>query len=373
MPTKQDYYEVLGVPRNASEEIIRKSFRKLAMEYHPDRNKNDGASTKFKEVNEAYQVLSDSQKRAQYDRFGHADDMDIGTGFDGSDTFGGFGDIFDAFFGDMGSSPTSSARRGSDLHLPITMTFEEASFGSEKNVSYTRTEKCKRCEGYGGEPGSNMQSCSTCQGTGQVRRAQRSIFGQFVQLTTCPTCSGRRRVITRPCTQCRGSGQERKERRVSVKIPAGVENGNQMRLTGEGEAGFAGGPAGSLYVEMKVQNHPVFRRQDRNIIMDMPINFAQAALGDLVEVPTLGGEESLRIPSGVQSGTVLRIKGKGVPSLHDPRRGDQLVVIQVMTPTSLDAMQKKLMEELSSTFRQEHDPSTDKGLLGKIKDSLGGN
>jgi molecular chaperone DnaJ len=372
---KRDYYEILGVPRDASEEEIRKAFRRLALDYHPDRNKSPGAEERFKEINEAYQVLSDPQKRAQYDRFGFAG-VGVETGrprdFEGFDIFGGFGDIFESFFGDFATRTQRAPQRGADLHYSVTIPFEEAVFGTERELEVTRTELCHRCGGRGSEPGTGRATCSTCRGTGQVKRSHRSIFGQFVQITTCPACGGRGSVITEPCIQCRGQGRERRTRRVVVQIPAGVESGTQIRLTGEGDVGLNGGPPGNLYISVSVQEHELFKRDGDNLLLELPINVAQAALGDEVMVPTLEGEVSLRIPPGTQPGATFRIKGRGVPRLNSRRRGDLIVVVKVVVPTSLNPQQRRLLEELAKSFDHSDGSGQRKGWLGKVKDAFGG-
>ena len=375
---KRDYYEVLGVSRGASEEDVRKAFRKKAMEYHPDRNKNPDAEEKFKEVNEAYQVLIDSQKRGRYDRFGHAG---VATGssagsardFDGFDVFGGFGDIFDSFFGDFtGRTQQRTAQRGGGIQYGVTIPFEEAVFGVEREVEVTRIERCHRCHGSGSEPGTRPSTCTTCRGMGQVRRSQRSVFGQFSQVTSCPTCRGRGSIINTPCNSCHGVGTERHNRKIAVKIPAGVEDGMQIRLTGEGNVGSNGGPAGNLYIHISVKEHKLFRREGDDLIYELPLNFVQAALGDEVEVPTLNGPEGLKIPPGTQPGAVFRIKGKGVPHLNGHRRGDLIVPVKLQVPTSVDSHQRSLLEELGKTIEAPSDPlGKDKGLFDKIKDALG--
>ncbi len=373
MTTKRrDYYEILRVPRNASEEEIKKAFRKLALEYHPDRNKNHGAEDQFKEINEAYQVLSDHDKRAQYDRFGHVG-LGADRGFEGFETFAGFGDIFEAFFGGFGSRTQTSARNGADLQYTMTISFEEAIFGTRKEVEIERYETCSRCRGTRAEPGEGIQRCPNCNGVGQVRRAQQGIFGQFVHVSTCSTCRGEGKVINRPCSQCRGSGRERKSRRLQVDIPAGVENDNRIRLTGEGEAGVSGGRPGNLYLHLNVKPHPFFTRRGYDVLCQVPINYAQAALGDVIEVQTVDGKEQLAIPSGVQSGMVLRIKGKGVPLPRGGGRGDQLVNVLVVTPRSLDPEQRRLLEELSKTLgKPEAVPQDGKSWFDKIKDAFAG-
>ena len=372
---KRDYYEVLGVSKGVSEEAVRKAYRKKAMEYHPDRNKNPDAEDKFKEVNEAYHVLIDSQKRANYDRFGHAG-VGVGSGglgrdFDGADVFGGFGDIFDSFFGEFtGRGRQRTSQRGDDIQYGVTIPFEDAAFGTEREVEVARVEKCHRCSGSGSEPGTSPTTCQTCRGAGQVRRSQKSIFGQFTQVTACPTCRGVGSTISSPCNSCHGAGSERRNRKIAIKIPAGVEDGMQIRLTGEGDVGINGGPAGNLYIQLSVAAHKEFRREGQDLIYELPLNFVQAALGDEVEIPTLSGQETLKIPSGTQSGAVFRIKGKGVPQLNGHRIGDMVVPITLQVPTSLDARQRSLLEELGKTMETPSDGTGDKGLFNKIKDAL---
>ena len=371
MTTQRDYYEVLGASRNSSQEEIRTKFRRLALDYHPDRNKDPQAQEKFKEINAAYQVLSDPQKRAQYDRFGHAGvgaGNGGGRGFEGAENFGGFGDIFDAFFGGFGTRSRRAPQTGNDLQTNLTLSFEEAVFGVETDIDVSRVEVCSRCNGSAGEPGSSTVDCEHCKGTGQVRRVQRSIFGQFTQVGPCTPCNGEGRIITNPCTQCSGAGRERRRRKMKVDIPPGVEDGTQVRLTREGDAGSHGGLPGNLYIALQVQPHEVFKRRDYDILYDLPVNFAQAALGDEMEVPTLNGPESLHIPEGTQSGTVFRIRGKGVP-YSKSKRGDHLVTVNVVTPKSLDENQRQLLQELAKTL--SNGSREDKGWFGKIKDALG--
>ena len=376
---KRDYYEVLGVPRQSSEEDVRRAFRKKAMEYHPDRNKNPDAEEKFKEVNEAYQVLIDAKQRTQYDRFGHAGvdgarTRGVTRDFEGFDVFGGFGDIFDSFFGDLGGrTQQRAAQRGSDIQHGITIPFEEGVFGTEREVDVTRIERCHRCHGSASEPGTSPSKCTTCQGMGQVRRAQRSIFGQFTQVTTCPNCRGKGTITSTPCNSCHGVGNERRNRKIAVTIPAGVEDGMQIRLTGEGDVGTNGGPAGNLYIHISVKEHKLFRRKGDDLILELPLDIAQASLGDQIKVPTLNGDdEVLRIPPGTQPGEIFRIKGKGVPHLNGTRRGDLVFPVKLHIPVSLDTNQRRLLEELAKTMETEGvDSSSEKGWFGKIKDALG--
>jgi molecular chaperone DnaJ len=351
MAVKRDYYEVLGLPRNASPEDIKKAFRKLAFQYHPDRNKDDGASEKFKEVNEAYEVLSDADKRSSYDRFGHAGAEGVfgGRGFEGFD-FGGFGDIFEAFFGGTGTTARQTSRRGNDLRYSVSLTFEEAALGCEKEIEISRTELCSTCRGTRARPGSQPTRCTTCDGTGQVRRVQRSLFGQFINTSVCPQCRGEGKIVTDPCPDCRGSGFQKHKRKIMVKLPTGIDDGNGIRLTGEGDAGFRGGSPGNLYVVVTVKKHRFFTREGDNIIYELPVNFAQAALGAEVIVPTLYGEVKLKIHAGSQTGRVFKLRDKGVPHLHGMGRGDQLVLLRVVTPESLSKEQRRLFEELSKSL-----------------------
>ena len=375
---KRDYYGVLGVSRDTSEEDIKKAFRKLAFEYHPDRNKSEGAEERFKEINEAYQVLTDSQKRGAYDRYGHVGVSGNGgaRGFEGFENFGGFGDIFDAFFGGgFGTrTGTSTAARGADLQYAIDIEFEEAVFGTEKEFEILRVEVCSRCSGTKSEPGSSPVTCSSCDGAGQVRRAHQSIFGQFVQVVACNTCRGEGAVITNRCSDCRGSGSERKQRKLAVSVPAGIESGTQIRLNGEGEPGVHGGPAGDLYVAVRVKAHPIFERAGNNIVYGMTINVAKAALGASVEVPTLEGPTTMQVAAGTQSGDVLRLKGKGVPDLRSKQRGDQLVRVAVVVPKSLTEDQRELLEQLALSLGDDDlvGDGDDRGWFNRFKDAFTG-
>jgi molecular chaperone DnaJ len=375
MATQQrDLYDVLGVDRTASAEDIKKAFRRLAMQYHPDRNKEPGAEERFKEINQAYEVLSDTDKRAAYDRFGHAG---VGTsaghaGFEGFN-FGGFGEIFDAFFGGTATRTRRGPARGADLRVNLSLSFEEAVFGAEKTIEITRNETCNVCTGLGAEPGSKPERCPTCNGTGEVRRSQQSIFGQFVNVTMCERCRGEGRIIKDPCHECRGSGRVRKARTLSVRIPAGVDAGSQIRLSGEGDAGALGGGPGNLYVLLNVRPHPVFRRDEDDILYELGINFAQAALGAEIKVPTLDGEVALRIPAGTQSDKVFVLREKGVPHLRGTGRGDQLVRARVVTPMDLTQDQRRLLQQLGDTFTSDHtqvppEEPHEKGFFEKFKD-----
>ncbi len=350
MPPKQDYYQALGVGRNATSEEIKRAFRKLAFKYHPDHNRDGGAEEKFKEINEAYEVLSDPDKRAAYDRFGHSGTEGFfRRGFEGFD-FSGFGDIFDAFFGGATTATRPAPQRGSDLHYRTTITFEEAAFGCEKELNISRTENCFQCQGTGCKSGSQPSRCPNCNGSGQVRRVQQSIFGRFTNITTCSKCRGEGRIITEPCSQCRGTGKEKRQRSISIKIPAGVDDDTQIRLSGEGEAGTRGGPPGNLYTTLSVKQHELFTRDGDDVLYKLPINFAQAALGTKVAVPTLYGEVKLEVPAGCQSGKVFQLKNKGIPHLHRSGHGDQIVTLLVVTPDKLTGKQRQLFQELANSL-----------------------
>ena len=358
MAVKRDYYEVLGLPRDASAEDVKKVFRKLAMQYHPDRNHDNGATEKFKEINEAYEVLSDTDKRAAYDRYGHngAENM-FGRGFEGFD-MGGFGDIFEAFFGGAGRSGRQTAKRGEDLRYNIKLSFEEAALGCEKEIEISRTEVCSTCRGTRSKPGVQPTRCPACDGSGQIRRVQRSLFGQFINTAVCSECRGEGTIIKEPCPDCKGSGYQKNKRHISVKVPAGIDDGNGIRITGEGEVGSRGGSPGNLYVMISVKPHEYFTREGDNVLYELSVNFAQAALGVEVEVPTLHGVSKLKIPAGSQAGKAFRLKDKGIPHLHGMGRGDQMVVLRVVTPESLTKEQRKLFEELAKSLGHEKGSGT---------------
>jgi len=352
--TKRDYYEVLGVERDATDDDIKKAFRKLAFKYHPDRNAEDGATDKFKEINEAYEVLSTPDKRASYDRFGHAG-VQQGAGFGqdfGGAGFSGFGDIFDAFFGGMGATTAErqGPLQGADLQQHVAVTLEEAAFGCERQLKMQRTENCSVCRGLRSKPGTQPSRCTACNGTGQVRRVQQNFFGRFVNLTTCSQCHGEGRVITEVCPQCRGTGTEKFERTLTIKIPAGVANGNQLNIRGEGDAGIRGGPPGDLYLFITVLPHRIFTREGDDILYELPVNFAQAALGDEIEVPTLNGKTKIKVPAGAQNGRIFRLKDKGIAHLRGGGRGDQIIALKVVTPDKLTKEQKRLFEELARSM-----------------------
>jgi molecular chaperone DnaJ len=372
---KRDYYEILGISRSATDEEIKKSFRRLAKQYHPDANKEQGAEARFIEINEAYEVLSDQQKRTAYDRYGHAG-VGNGAGGAGFNDFGGFSnlnDLFETFFaGTAGGQRRSGTQRGADLRYELTITFEEAVFGCQKEIELPRWETCATCRGNGAQPGTSTSRCSACQGTGEIRRVQQSIFGQFVNVTMCERCRGEGRVITTPCEKCRGQGRVRNNRRVIVNIPAGVDDGINVRVTGEGEVSARGGTPGNLYVILSVKPHPFFKRQGNDIIYELPISFTQAALGDEVEVPTVDNKATtLKIPGGTQSGRSFRLKSMGVPVVHSSARGDQHVIVKVVTPTNLTTEQRHLLEEFARLEKEQSEQDGKnifRNLFEKTKD-----
>jgi molecular chaperone DnaJ len=345
---RKDYYAVLGVPQGASEEEIKRAYRKLAFKYHPDLNSDPTAAEHFKDINQAYEVLSDPEKRASYERWGQAD-AGGGRGFEGF-SFGGLGDLFDAFFGGTTTATHRVAQRGADIHARLTLAFEEAVLGTEQAVEVERVENCSQCYGAGSPPGSPPARCPACNGTGQVRQAQQGLFGRFISVSTCERCGGEGRIIVEPCPQCAGSGKGKVKRQLTVEVPAGVEDSTQLRLTGEGHSGSHGGPPGNLYITLLVQPHPLFQREGDNLIYPLPLNFTQAALGLKIQVPTLDGKQGLTIPPGTQSGTEFVFRGKGVPRLHGRGQGDLVVQVSVVTPKSLTKEQRRLLKELGDTL-----------------------
>ncbi|HBO83408.1 MAG: molecular chaperone DnaJ [Deltaproteobacteria bacterium GWC2_42_11] len=367
---KRDYYEILGVNRNAADEDIKKAFRRLAHKCHPDKNPGDKeAEERFKEINQAYEVLKDEEKRANYDRFGFAgtgggyrDVSDFGFGVDFQDIFG---DVFGDFFG-AGRYKKARGQRGTDLRYDLEITFEEAAFGVDKKVKIPKTAKCSACDGSGAKPGTNAVTCPTCGGRGQMRYQQ----GFFSISKPCHTCKGEGRVIKDPCSECGGSGRVRINQTLSVKVPAGVETGTRLRLSGEGEAGFHGGESGDLYVVINVKPHPIFARQNDDIIFNVPVSFTHAALGADIDVPSLDGKIKLKIPAGTQSGKAFRLKGKGIASLHTGRRGDMNVIINVEVPAKLNQRQKELLEEFARISGEDATPMS-KSFFEKVKEMFG--
>ncbi|HYH12071.1 MAG TPA: molecular chaperone DnaJ [Thermomicrobiales bacterium] len=377
MAEKRDYYEVLELDRSATEVEIKRAYRKLARKYHPDINKDDGAEERFKEINEAYEVLSNSERRAAYDRFGHAA---AGGGGMGGDPFGGFAgspfsDLFDTFFGGAaGGTRTAAPPRGSDIQISINLTFEEAVFGTEKDVEVDRLETCDVCNGTRMKDGKQPSTCSNCGGSGEVRRVQQTILGQFMTSGPCPTCQGEGVIITDPCDACRGRGRRRQYRTISVTVPAGVDDNATLRLTGQGEdaPGGRGGQPGNLYVKVHVKPHKIFERHGKSIHSQVGINVAQAALGDEVEIQTIDGPVMFRIPAGTQSGQQFRLREKGVPDLRGGTRGDQIVTIQVVTPKKLTDDQRELFEELAASLGSDiQQQPNSKGFFGRMKDAFG--
>jgi molecular chaperone DnaJ len=367
MSERRDYYEVLGVGRDASPDDLRRAYRRLAKQYHPDVNSEPDAEERFKEINEAYAVLSDENRRRTYDRYGH--DGLKGQSFDFDF---GFGDIFEEFFGfGMGRRRSRSApRRGADLRYNLNVEFEEAVFGTEKEIEFSRQETCSRCDGSGAEPGTTPETCQTCNGAGEVRQVRQTLLGSMVNVSTCPACRGRGETISNPCSNCRGRGLEQKRVKRVIEIPAGVDEGTQIRLSGEGEPGANNGPTGDLYVFIKVKPHRYFKRRDDDVILDLGINIAQATLGAEITVPTVDGDATLTIPRGTQSGKVLRMKDRGVPRLRRNGRGDQLVVVSVEIPQSLTEEQRQLFEQLGETMGNE--PSLqERSFLDRLRDLVG--
>lgn len=344
---KKDYYETLGIEKGASEEEIKKAFKKAALKYHPDRNPdNKEAEEKFKEMNEAYQVLSDSEKRARYDQFGTADPS--GAGFDGGfdfSGFGGFGDIFgDIFGGGSSSRNPNGPRKGADLEYNLSLSFEEAVFGVEKEISITRNEKCEDCGGSGAKAGTTPKTCDKCGGNGQIRVQRNTAFGSFASMSTCDKCGGRGQIISEPCKTCHGSGKERKNRKIKINVPGGVDTGNVMPLRGQGEHGEKGGPPGDLYINIRVAPHKTFKRNGIDIHIESHISFGYAALGTEIKVPTVDGDVKYKVPAGTQPGTVFRLKGKGIPRVNGHGRGDQYVKVIVDVPKSLNEKQKEALK-----------------------------
>lgn len=381
----RDYYEILGVGRDASEQEIKKAYRQLARKYHPDVNKDDpDAESKFKEVSEAYRVLTDANLRQQYDRFGHDAFQQAarggagGPGGGGFDPFGGFGGfddlggIFDMFFGGgegRGRSRTA-VRRGADLRYDLEIDFKEAAFGTKVDIQIPRHERCDHCQGARSEPGTDVERCSQCNGTGEVRQVRETPLGRFMNVGVCPRCRGEGEVIKTPCSHCMGRGTQRRTRTLTVDIPAGVEDGQRVKLAGEGEAGERGGPPGDLYVFLSVRPHDFFERRGNDVLCEVPISFVKATLGDEIEVPTLESTAKLRIPEGTQSGTILRLRGQGIPRLRGHGRGDQLVRVRVVTPTKLNAKQREALIAFATAGGDET-PET-KSIFERVRDALGG-
>lgn len=379
--TKRDYYEILGVGRDATEKEIKRAYRRLAKKYHPDVCKEPDAEEKFKEISEAYEILIDPNKRANYDRFGHAGTESIfGKGgfswsdfthfSDIDDLFGRdfFGrDIFDVFFKGFRGTTRAGPVKGNDLRYDLYISLEEAASGLKTEIQVPRTEKCSECNGTGAKAGTSPKRCPVCNGTGQEKRERRTPFGQFVSITTCSRCHGEGRIIEQPCSTCNATGRVRHTRRISVKIPAGVDTGSHLRISGEGDSGIRGGPSGDLYVVIHVNPHEFFKREGDNLFCEVPITFSQAALGDEIEIPTLNGKARLKIPPGTQTGTIFRLRGEGIPHLRGRGKGDQNVRVRVVTPKKLSKKEKELFEELAKI---EGKGSGLKGFIGRMMNDV---
>ncbi|KYD11115.1 molecular chaperone DnaJ [Caldibacillus debilis] len=377
---KRDYYEILGVDRNATKEEIKKAYRRLSKKYHPDLNKEEGAAEKFKEITEAYEVLSDDEKRRRYDQYGHADPSQ-GQGFAGFDDevfggfggFGGFEDIFDAFFGgSTRRSGRNAPRKGADLQYTMTITFEEAVFGKETDIEIPREEDCLHCHGTGAKPGTRPDTCPYCHGTGQITSEQATPFGRIVNRRVCYHCNGTGQIIREKCATCHGTGRVKRRKKIHVKIPAGIDDGQQLRVAGQGERGVNGGPPGDLYIVFHVEPHEFFERRGNDIYCEMPITFVQAALGDEIEVPTLYGKVKIKIPPGTQSHTKFRLRGKGVPNVRGGGVGDQHVIVKIITPKKLTEKQKQLLREFAEISGETIDEQT-KSFFDKVKKAFKGN
>lgn len=404
---KRDYYEVLGVNKTADEKELKKAYRKKAMEYHPDRNPdNKEAEEKFKEVNEAYEILSDAEKRAAYDNYGHAafEQGGMGGGFGGfqggfTGGFGGFedifGDLFGSAFGGGSRRQRNTAAKGSDIRYRMNISFEEAAFGVEKEITITREDECSVCHGTGAKAGTHPQKCGTCGGSGQVNRQVKTPFGMMMSTTTCPTCQGMGEVIAEKCEKCHGSKVETKRVNKKVRIPAGIDDGATIRMSGEGNQGMRGGPKGDVYITVNVSPHKFFKREGYNVWLEIPISFVDAALGAEIKVPTLDGEVKYRIPEGTQTGTVFRMKGKGITFLNSDRRGDQMIKVIIQTPKKLNSKQKQALRDFDKIMNpdkhknikespsevdmeqnnpndNQNDESEKKGFFQKVKDFMDG-
>lgn len=380
MAEKRDYYEILGVEKGASDAELKKAYRNMAKKFHPDVNQNDkSAEAKFKEVNEAYEVLSDEGKRSRYDQYGHAgtDPNGFGGGAGGFSSdfdFGGIGDIFETFFGGsgFGGGRTRSKRgpqKGADLKYAVEISFEEAAFGIEREISISRMEVCSKCTGSGAKPGTQANTCKHCNGTGQVQVKQNTPFGQFVNAKTCDVCRGEGKIITEPCLACNGKGKLRNNVKIKIDIPAGIDDGQTISLRGEGDPGSKGGPSGDLFLSVRVKQHALFKRQGTDVVCDVPITFAQATLGAEIEVPTLDGRVKYTVPEGTQTGSVFRLKGKGIPFLQRNGRGDQYVKVNIEVPKKLNDRQKALLREFSEISGDETHEQR-KGFFDKMKDAF---
>jgi len=375
--TKKDYYEILGLKKDATPEEIKKVYRKLALKYHPDRNSSDStAEGKFKEINEAYQVLNNPEKRARYDQYGSAEGMGgfdfQGRGFSDSGNFGDFGDIFDSFFGTRtrGNGRGARSQRGANLRYNLEISFEDAAFGKETKIEVPSWETCSICKGSGAKPGTSPQTCPDCHGTGEIKRTQSTMFGQFVNVTTCPRCAGEGKIIKDSCTNCNGTGKVKKIRKVKVKIPAGVDTGHQLRVTGMGEPGERGGPSGDLYIVLYVKSHKIFERTGIDISCTYSISFAKAALGGVTAIPTLEEKVSLKIPAGTQPNTLFKLRGKGIFKIGTQQRGNQYVKITVEIPKKMNDKQRNLLLEYAKLDGENIEKLGEKGIFDKIKNAF---
>jgi molecular chaperone DnaJ len=372
---KRDYYEVLGLERGAGQDDVKKAYRKLARQYHPDMNPGDKESeNRFKEVKEAYEVLVDPEKRARYDQFGHAEQDFGGGGFGGGfQGFGGFEDIFESFFsgGNFSRRRSGGPQRGADLRYDLEITLEDAAFGLETKLKVPRTEICSACDGSGAAAGTRPETCSTCGGSGQQQVVRNTSFGRFINVQTCENCRGEGKIVREPCRDCGGRGQVHRERQIDVKIPAGVDTGSKLRVPGEGEAGRRNGPAGDLYVVIQVKPHKIFKREGNDLVLEFPLSFAQAAVGAEVMVPVIDGKKvKFKIPEGTQPGTSFRLKGKGIPYLRGLGRGDQHIIVKVKVPEKLSPKQRQALKDFARSLGEEL--PEEKGFMDKVKDAFGG-
>ena len=376
MPGKKDYYDILGVDKDASQKEIKKAYRKLAKKHHPDMNDGDEKSSeKFKEISEAYEILSDPDKRKRYDQYGHSGINEDDFNFDdfARGGFGGFEDIFDMFFGGgMGgrSSRRRGPQRGRDLQYKLSISFEEAAFGAKKKITIPRTETCPECDGTGAENESDVQTCPKCNGQGKIRVTQQTPFGQFAQTKTCDRCGGSGKIVENPCSNCQGTGKVNRRRQLTINIPAGVNDGSKLRMSGEGEAGEKGARSGDLYIIINVESHEIFDRKGDDIYCEVPINFVQATLGDEIKVPTLDGKVKFKIPEGTQPGTTFRLKNKGITHLNRSGKGDQYIKAKVVIPEKLDQEQKDLLMKFAEMSGDEINPEK-KGFFDKVKNAFG--
>lgn len=371
--SKRDYYEVLGVSQDASKQEIRKAYRALARKYHPDVNKEDDAQEKFIEAKAAYEVLSDEQKKAQYDQFGHAAEDQGASGFGGAQDFSGFGDIFDMFFGGGGRrSDPNAPQQGADLQYSMVLEFEEAIFGKETEIILPKEEDCDTCNGSGAKPGTKVKECHHCHGSGQLNVEQDTPFGRVVNRRVCNHCGGTGKIIPEKCNTCGGSGRVKKQVKVDISIPAGIDNGQQIRMSGKGEPGINGGPPGDLFVVIQVKPHEHYEREGDNIHLDLPLTFAQATLGDEIEVPTVHGKVKLKIPAGTQTGRVFRLRGKGVPNVHGRGHGDQNVQVKIVTPKKVTNRQKELLQEFAEIAGNDLQDNKDESIFERFKKAFKG-